>query len=371
MVSLLIVVGSHNLRHFDLTLLPYALASIFSAAAVAYRYAVWLQRPPTKRYWQQGWRLCWQGGLVRNSVYLGRLLFDHFATQRFIGRRSHLRWVMHLCLSWGGMLAFAVTLPLVFGWVHFATRADNLQVYQVFVLGVKVQEFALGTLLAFLVFNALNFSAVLVLVGIALSLHRRLTEPGALALQQFGNDVLPLLILFAVAASGLGLTVSTRWLHGHGFAFIALTHAATVTALLLYLPFGKFFHIFQRPAQLGVAFYKQAAQAGPQAQCGRCHESFASQMQVADLKQVLVELAFDYRLDGPVDHYQDICPPCRRKLLALNQARTLHGKESENRRIGETEKEEYRGLCSQNLSDSPSLPVSDSGSDISAPPVEG
>ena len=127
MVSLLIVVGSHNLRHFDLTLLPYALASIFSAAAVAYRYAVWLQRPPTKRYWQQGWRLFWQGGLVRNSVYLGRLLFDHFATQRFIGRRSHLRWVMHLCLSWGGMLAFAVTLPLVFGWVHFATQADNLQ----------------------------------------------------------------------------------------------------------------------------------------------------------------------------------------------------------------------------------------------------
>ena len=117
--------------------------------------------------------------------------------------------------------------------------------------------------------------------------------------------------------------MSARWLHGHGFAFIALTHAATVTALLLYLPFGKFFHIFQRPAQLGVAFYKQAAQAGPQAQCGRCHESFASQMQVADLKQVLVELAFDYRLDGPVDHYQDICPPCRRKLLALNQARTL------------------------------------------------
>ena len=148
MVSLMIVVGSHNLRHFDLTLLPYALASIFSAAAVAYRYAVWLQRPPTKRYWQQGWRLFWQGGLVRNSVYLGRLLFDHFATQRFIGRRSHLRWVMHLCLSWGGMLAFAVTLPLVFGWIHFATRADNLQVYQVFVLGVKVREFAFGTLSA-------------------------------------------------------------------------------------------------------------------------------------------------------------------------------------------------------------------------------
>ena len=137
---------------------------------------------------------------------------------------------------------------------------------------------------------------------------------------------LPLLLLFAVAASGLGLTVSARWLHGHGFAFIALTHAATVTALLLYLPFGKFFHIFQRPAQLGVAFYKQAAQAGPQAQCGRCHESFTSQMQVADLKQVLVELAFDYRLDGPVDHYQDICPPCRQRGNFIATNGIAHGR---------------------------------------------
>jgi len=322
-VSLLIVLGSHNLRHFDWALLPYALATIFSAAAVAYRYTVWLQRPPTWRYWQQGWRLFWQGGLFRNTMHLGGLLFDNFATQRFIGQRSHLRWVMHLCLSWGGMLAFAVTFPLVFGWIHFETPADNLHVYQVFVWGMQVQEFTLDSLPAFLSFNALNFSAILVLVGIALSLHRRLTDPTAMALQQFGNDVLPLLLLFAVAATGLGLTVSARWLHGHGFAFIAITHAITVIAMLLYLPFGKFFHIFQRPAQLGVAFYKQAARAGAQATCGRCGAAFASQMQVGDLKQVLDELGMDYRLDGPVTHYQDICPLCRRKLLALNQAGTL------------------------------------------------
>src|SRR5205814_10102044 len=140
------------------------------------------------------------------------------------------------------------------------------------------------------------------------------------------NDVLTLLLHVAVAARGLGLTVSARWLHGQGFAFIALTHAATVTALLLYLPFGKFFHIFQRPAQLGVAFYKQAAQAGPQAQCGRCQVPFAAQMQIDDLKQVLAELEMDYGLDGPVGHYQDICPSCRRKLLALNQTQTLRSR---------------------------------------------
>ena len=370
-VSLMIVAGSRNLRHFDLALLPYALASIFSAAAIAYRYTVWLQRPPTWRYWQQGWRLFWRNGLLRNTVQLAGLLFDNFATQRFIGQRSHLRWVMHLCLSWGGMLAFAITFPLVFGWIHFETPVADLHTYQVFVLGVKVQEFSVDSLIAFFSFNALNFSAVLVLVGIALSLHRRLTEPGALALQQFGNDVLPLLLLFVVATTGLGLTVSARWLYGHGFAFIALTHAASVIAMLLYLPFGKFFHIFQRPAQLGVAFYKQAARTGPQASCGRCGEPFASQMQVEDLKQVLAELEFDYRLDGPVTHYQDICPPCRRRLLALSQARTLiAGKETGKRGNGETGKQrtgetENRGngdrkIQKAKLSDSPMLPLSDS-----------
>ncbi len=336
-VAGLIFVGSGNLRHFDWTLLPYALATVFSAAAIAYRYAVWLQRPPTKRYWQQGWRLFWQGGMIRNSVSLARLLLDHFVAQRFIARRSRPRWLMHLCLSWGGTLAFAVTFPLVFGWIHFETSAADLHTYQVFVLGVQLQEFSVDSLLAFVVFNALNFAAVLVLAGIALSVHRRLTEPGTLALQEFSHDVLPLLLLFAVAATGLGLTVSARWLRGHGFGVIALTHAATVIALLLYLPFGKLFHIFQRPAQLGVAFYKRAAQADVQVQCVRCHTPFASQLQIEDLKQVLAELEFDYRLDGSATHYQYVCSLCRRKLLALSQGRTCQGVRGWGSGVGSTE----------------------------------
>src|SRR2546425_11115855 len=124
-VAGLIFLGSGNLRHFDWALLPYALASIFSAAAIAYRATVWLQRPPTRRYWQQGWRLFWRGGALRNSVYLTRLLLDNFAAQRFIAQRSRQRWLMHLCLSWGGLLAFALTFPLVFGWIHFETSAAD------------------------------------------------------------------------------------------------------------------------------------------------------------------------------------------------------------------------------------------------------
>lgn len=323
LVSGLVFFGSGRLRHFDWPLLPYALATVFSAAAIAYRYVVWLHRPPTQRYWQQGWRLFWQGGILRSSAYLFRLLLDNFAAQRFIAQRSRLRWITHLCLSWGGMLAFAITFPLVFGWIHFETLTEDLHTYRLFVLGIPVQEFAVNSLVAFFTFNTLNFSAVLVVVGTLLALHRRLTEPGALALQQFTNDVLPLLLLFAVAITGLGLTVSAGWLKGQGSAFIALVHAATVIALLSYLPFGKLFHIFQRPAHLGVGFYKQAAQAGPQAHCSRCHEPFASQMQVEDLMQVLGELGFAYSLDGPVPHYQHVCPPCRRRLLAVAQGRTF------------------------------------------------
>ena len=321
-VCLMIVLGSRGLKYFDLALTPYAFAVVFAAFAVTYRYVVWLQRPPTWRYWVQGWRFFWQRPLT-NLYYLAQLLFDNFAAQRFIGRRSPVRWVMHFCLSWGVMIAFAITFPLVFGWIHFETPPDDPPTYRLFLMGLPVVDFAPDSFLAFLVFNGLNLSAVLVLIGIILALQQRMKEMGKIAVQRFGSDVAPLIILFLVAVTGLGLTVSGRWLNGHGYSFIALTHAATVIAFLLYLPFGKFFHIFQRAAQLGVAFYKRAGREGEQARCARCQEPFASLLQVTDLKTVLDKLGIDYRLSGPVEHYQEICPACRRRLLALNQGRLL------------------------------------------------
>jgi hypothetical protein len=95
----------------------------------------------------------------------------------------------------------------------------------------------------------------------------------------------------------------------------------------LYLPFGKFFHIFQRPAQLGVAFYREAGAKGEPARCARCGQPFASQMHIEDLKQVERELGIRYETvrltadatDDTSGHYQDICPACRRKSLALAQ----------------------------------------------------
>ena len=92
----------------------------------------------------------------------------------------------------------------------------------------------------------------------------------------------------------------------------------TVIFTLLYLPFGKFFHIFQRPAQLSLEFYRRAGASGAQAVCLRCGSAFASQLHVGDLKDVEAALGIQYGL-GDGAHYQDVCPPCRRRTLALAQ----------------------------------------------------
>ncbi len=120
------------------------------------------------------------------------------------------------------------------------------------------------------------------------------------------------------------LTASTLWMGGRFYTFLTTVHALTVILGLMYIPFGKLFHIFQRPANLGVQFYRPAGARGPQQRCGECGRDFASALQIADLKDVLPQVGFDYALAGGA-HYQDICPPCRRRLVALAQVARVGG----------------------------------------------
>jgi MFS transporter, NNP family, nitrate/nitrite transporter len=101
----------------------------------------------------------------------------------------------------------------------------------------------------------------------------------------------------------------------------AILHAITVIAALLYLPFGKFFHIFQRPAQLGVKLYQEAGLKDPGAKCTRCGERFASRMQIDDLRAVLPQVGFDYSLPGSSGSWQELCSACKRKTLSMAQMR--------------------------------------------------
>jgi len=312
--------GSRHLRDFDPALVPYAGASVFSAFGLGYRYSMWLTKPPTRLYWWRGWQLFFtRSRIVPHLAHLATLFGKNIVAQQFIERRSPLRWAAHWCIFWGCIHAAAVTFPLSFGWIHFETAAASERVYEAFVFGIHVFTFSLDSVVAPLVFNVLDISAGLVLIGVFLALWRRVQDRGALAVQQFGNDLLPLVMLFAVSVTGIFLTVSTHLMRGLHFVFLSQLHAVTVIFTLLYLPFGKFFHIFQRPAQLGVAFYREAGAEAGAARCAACGGAFASQMHVDDLKQVEGELGVRYQMTYV--HYQDVCPSCRRKNLAVTQDR--------------------------------------------------
>jgi NNP family nitrate/nitrite transporter-like MFS transporter len=311
--------GSSGMRDFDHALQWYAVASVLSAFAVSYRFTVWAQRPPSRMYFKRGLQL-----FLKHPGALFASGSRDFAGQEFIRRRSPYRWIMHLCLSGGCTLAFAVTFPLVFGWIHFMP-ADLGSTYTVNVFGMAIRSFGIHSLEAFLLFNILNISAILVLVGLAMAAWRRYTDPGLLAVQTFAEDILPLVILATVAATGLMLAASYKYFGGMGHPFLSLVHWLTVITLLFYIPFGKLFHIVQRTCALCVAVYKKEGAQCPQVACHCCQEPFASQMHVDDLKSVLDELGFDYRFQTPSGevHYQNTCPPCRRKLLVASQGSYL------------------------------------------------
>lgn len=316
-----IVIGSRNLQHFDAALVNYTFACIFATWGVAYHYCVWLQKPPTKVYWRRGWEMFWKEGIFRSLARAVALGTRHIAWQTFIYRRSRLRWWMHQFLFWGCLLAAAITFPLVFGWIYFESAPNDQMTYVTYLFGFPMMSFKLQTVFSWLMFHGLDIAALLVLAGIALSLWRRMLDRGAQAVQSFAMDFLPIILLFAISVTGLALTVSTLWLRGEFYGFLSILHAITVIAALLYLPFGKFFHIFQRPAQLGVKFYHAAGDKGEGAFCARCGGRFASRMQVEDLRLVLGQLGFDFSMPGPAGHWQQLCPACKRKAIASAQLR--------------------------------------------------
>ena len=321
-LATLIVVGSRNLDHFDAALIGYTFATLFATFGVTYRYAMWLQRPPTRLYWRRGWATMATPTFAgRNVLGLMRRVFFGFAANRFIFRRGRLRGLAHWLIMWGCILAAAITFPLVWGWIHFTTVPGQIDVYRTSVFGFPVQDFHVESLTAFVIFHGLVWASFLVIAGVMIAFRRRMIDHGAVSLQHFGEDLLPLILLFAISVTGLLLTASYTWMKGYAYDFLAIIHAATVIFTLLYLPFGKLFHIFQRPAQLGVGFYKDAGARGEQARCKRCHRPYASKALVRDLITVERELGFSYEMKASAgaDHYQQICPRCRRVLFGLAQ----------------------------------------------------
>jgi hypothetical protein len=348
-LTLLIALGSRGFHWFDASLIGYAVATIFATAAVTYKYTFWLARPPTWRYWRRSWQLFLSyENFRRYTTLIPKAILDLFS-QQFIRRRGLYRWLTHQFIFWGVILSCLITFPLTFGWLRFTQTLTGQ--YRIWFFGFPLFAFHEHSLLGFLIIHALDFTALLLLIGLILAFHRRFHDLALIALQRFRFDIVPLALLLAIVVTGLALTADSAWLGGAYYWYISLTHEAVVVLWLISLPFGKFFHLIERPATVGIELYWRTGENTEMQRCPRCGEEFAPVRFIQDLKKTLYDVGENYTLrELPVEQsgiqlpgasdqqdagsasapslapqerqatsvlwWQDLCPTCKRVMCA-------------------------------------------------------
>ena len=303
-----IYVGSGELAHFDPALAGYCGATLVACYATAYQVAAFWQRRPSAFY---GRALL---SATRHPRHLARVLRAagrDVAAQRFIARRGRLRWLAHLSLAWGTLLGFAVTLPLVWGWLHFESAGDHR--YRVVFASLRVGDFATDGAIGWLIFHALHLAAIAVVLGATYFLALRLRlrrQPGVI--DRF--HLAPVLLLLAIALTGLALPAAASlgpwWFH-----IAALLHEATVITLLVTLPYGKLLHLFIRPLHLGAQLVRETSTESATCRC--CALPLAPAVQLRGVEAMLA--AHGFRFAG----HQQLCPVCRRRQLATVHSQLL------------------------------------------------
>ncbi len=293
LLIVLILLGSRGFQWFDAALIGYAVGSIFAFAAVTYKYMFWLMRPQTGRYFRRGWQLFFSVENFRKyTTLIPQAIFTGLLAQTFIRKRSYYRWIMHLCIFWGVILSLCVTFPLTFGWLRFTQTANGQ--YRMWALGFPLIVFPPYSIFGTLVYHVLVWTALLLLIGLVMAFHRRFHDIANIAIQRFSFDIVPLALLFAIAVTGLALTADSSFFNGAYYWFISLTHEAVVVLWLISLPFGKFFHILERPATVGIELYWRASEDSVQRNCPRCGQPFAPARFIHDLKLTLDDIGQEY-----------------------------------------------------------------------------
>lgn len=300
----MIALGSGGFAHLDPALVGYLGGTLVAAYATAWRISATWRRPAAAFY------AAALADALRTPGGVRRLAGDALhvlVAQRFIRRRSPARWAAHLLLSLGTLAAFAITLPLVFGWMHFAPSGEYH--YRLVLFTFATARFPADGAIAWLAFHALTASGVAVTLGAAYFLAvrwRRRREAGSTA----AGAVAPLLLLLAVSLSGLALPAS-RALPGL-FAAAAWLHQITVIALLVALPFSKLSHLFTRPLQLGA----HAVAAAPPQACATCGDPLAAPAQVRAVSELLAARGASAAVTAH-------CQKCRRRQVAIAQSATV------------------------------------------------
>lgn len=300
--------GSRGLRNFDAALVGYAVGIASFTFGVVYRSVLWVATPPARRYAAEGRRaLSSRRNWKRFPFLVPRQLVSYLALQRFIARRAKPRWLAHQAIFWGVVLATLITFPLVLGWINFRAITGPGHRYQMYVFGYETATFGALSWFGWIVFHGLDLAAVLVLAGCGYFVWRRFHDREATTGQRFGYDFLPHIALIAISVTGLLLTFSSLVLEGRGSGFLQITHMVTVVLTLAYVPFSKFFHIFQRPVHVGVDLFKRASleDEGVFA-CRRCGQPLEAAGFVRNLEQTMNDLSLGFA------QWSETCPRCKR-----------------------------------------------------------
>src|SRR3982751_6385934 len=84
-LTVLVIIGSRNLEHFDSALFGYTVASVVAFGAIFFRYAIWLQRPATRTYFRRGLQLFFQRKkFAASTASAAKTVATNFIEQRFI-----------------------------------------------------------------------------------------------------------------------------------------------------------------------------------------------------------------------------------------------------------------------------------------------
>jgi uncharacterized membrane protein len=189
---------------------------------------------------------------------------------------------------------------------------DDNGYYTVVGLGMNLMKVKADGIIAFFFYNALNITAVMVIVGVSMALYRRLKNMQARAEQNFMYDFLPLYLLLFICITGLLLTFMNIVMHGAGQPIMSLIHQFSVIVTLIYLPFGKLAHIPFRPMSVLARNYRQHYAEQSMKECKVCGDHFVSVEQSSDVIHVLGMNDIDFKMKEGF-HLAELCLPCRRK----------------------------------------------------------
>jgi nitrate reductase gamma subunit len=310
-------IGTEQFLHFDMALMGYFISSLIFAIGLTIRMSSWLIRPATHQVIKRSLsNLKTSSRKKRNLISIGKTAFENIFLQKFIFKRGIYRGVQHFLIAWGCIGSFAITFGLTFGWMHF--ELVDPETYTIVVMGVETISMAAHGLFAEMVYNGLNITATMVLIGVTMALARRIASQDVKVTQRAEFDLFPLYLLLAVTGTGLLLTVSYALLDGWMHHYMTLIHQVTVVVLLVYFPFGKLFHLPIRPLTTAVPLNYQEQIKVDTRPCLRCGTTYSNDDQITDVKDILAVQNFDLQLEDG-SYLSDYCLPCRRRIRVMKQ----------------------------------------------------